>query len=212
MKLVDFALWGGLATFCIALYIKSPLNLRLKKEQIDMVLQVGPVLLAFVAVIALLYRVDGTKGLQLGMTASYKTTAKFLPMIVILFPLMAFGGVLCNYYMADIVKMLKGNFGYFGTLGAAFITPTSNAVIVPIKECWLKPELQPIILYFLTTSGLVCWPIFFFRAVGFSMNIVTPMYITNWVVAIAILPGFYLWSKAIQAGGLIQLLPAYLRL
>jgi hypothetical protein len=193
----------GLAAFAAGLYRIAPLSLE-RKALTGFLIQTVPLGVAFLAVIIWTRAVGGGAAMERGFIGTLRITSGYLPTMLFLFPVMAFGAVLAGHYQADIDRMLAGAWGYVGTLFAAFVVPTSNAVAGPIKACWDNPSSRPLLLYFLTSAALVCWPIFFCRTIGLSWDIGLQMYKANWVVAIAIMPGFWMWGRSIAHGGWVN--------
>lgn len=191
---------GGLAVMLVALYRIAPLKL----EGVGLkafLYQTMPLLVALIIIIVWLFLVGGLASEEKAFKATFSVTASFLPVIFLLFPVMAFAGVLVKYYQTDISRMLTGEFGYPGTLFAAFVVPTTNAAADAVKTFWEDQNLRPMILYFLTAVALVCWPVYFFRVLGLTPEIGWEMYKANCIVAVGISPAFWLWSRAVAYGG-----------
>ncbi len=209
---------AGLMLIIVAVYRIAPIRLDfrlifakgsnltpdlkiVKKTTLGMITQFVPLFLALVLIMWKTYAKGGSNALVDGIGSSFKTTGQFLPTMIVLFPLMAFGTVLAGFYKKEIEEMITGTYGYIGTLFSAFIIPTLNSAVGPIQIHWKNYMLQPIIQYFMTSAALICWPLVLFRALGFDWEIALPMYRTNWIVSIIIMPGFMLWSKAVACGG-----------
>lgn len=193
----------GFVLFTVGIYRLAPISLE-RKVLTGFLIQSVPLCLALLVVLIWTYKVGGGATLVKGLIGTFRVTSAFLPTIFFLFPVMAFGAVLASHYQAEINHMLEGAWGFAGTLFAAFVVPTANAVAGPIKICWSIPSHRPLILYFLTSAALVCWPVFFFRALGLTWEIGMQMYKVNWIVAVVILPGFWMWSRALTCGGWIK--------
>ncbi len=133
-----------------------------------------------------------------GVQGAVQVTASYLPMMVMLFPLISFGEVVATHYHEPLSKALSGTFGYFGTFAAAFLLPGGNTASGFVKKAWADPLIRPQLLYFLTVSPLVSWNIFLIRQMGLGAGIASAMYKTNFAVALAIAPFFWAWSRMIR--------------
>lgn len=196
MKTNLMLFFGGVFLALVGLYRIFPIKLR-GPALFPLIVQTLPLGLAFVIALVWTFRIGGLNELEKGFLGSFRVTASFFPVIALLFPLIAFGGVIASHYQSNINAMLMGKSGPIGTLIAAFVVPTTNAVAEPVKMCWENPSFRPLLLYFLNASSLVCWPILFFRILGLTPEIGVKMYLTNWVVAISLLLPFWLWSRLI---------------
>jgi hypothetical protein len=201
MKLLDLGLFvGGTAIALVGLCRLAPAVLQ-PKMLWNAFLQSTPMILTLTALIFWTLHKGGPEAVLKGVQGSFFNIGVFFPTLALFFPVMAFGGVVASFYGQEITQMLQGKFGFPGTMAASCLVPTINAVIVPIKTAWAQPEMRPILLYYMTAAALICWAILPFRALGLSWEIAGKMYLVNCAVAVGIMPFFWLWSRAVAAGG-----------
>lgn len=185
----------------VMLYRIFPLDFSNEKVAGAFKWQVAPLAVALVIVVIWLFFVEGWAGEDSGIRRTIATSSVFVPVVLLLFPVMGFAGALIKHYDPVMDAMLKGAFGYPGTLFASFVVPTSNSAAEAVVRYWAEPKLRPVILYFLIGSTLVCWPIFFFRMVGLTPEIGKEMYRVSWLVLFGATPFFWWWSRAVAYGG-----------
>ena len=119
----------------------------------------------------------------------------YLPMMFMLIPIMGVGMVVSDHYQNEISELLRGKYGYIGSLGAAFASPTSVALSKFVESIWVNKAVRPQLLYLLTATPLVSWNILLIRQMGLGWNIAMVMYKTNWIVAVGLMFPFWIWGK-----------------
>lgn len=187
MKLNLFMVVTGLSLLCLGIYRIVPLRFNRA-----FMLANGPIiflfLVALVTVLCLGKLGDGLRS-TIGVTAS------FLPLMITLFPLMGLSAVIASRYEDGLTSMLAGNFGYPGTLLAASVTPGGNSVAKFVETLWQNPSLRWKLLFFLSVVPLVSFHIFLIRQMGFSTEIAWAMYRCNIIIAVVLVPVFWLMEK-----------------
>ena len=155
----------------------------------------GPLFIILIGFIVLTYKIGGIMKVQdEGLSSTLKISAQFLPMLVLLLPVIGFGSVIAHHFKESLEGIMT-NHGFLESFVAAFITPGSNSVAKFVETLWRTPSFRPQLLYFLTATPLVSWQIFLIRQMGFGWEIAATMYKVNFAVAIGLIPVFFLWSK-----------------
>lgn len=140
----------------------------------------------------------GPDELLRGMRYTIQTTSQYTPMLSLFFIAMGFGFVLSTHYNDWLKELVAGKWGLPGTLFGAFIIPSSNAVAKTIEMLWQEPTARGTVLYFLSVTPLASLNIFMIRQMGFGHEIAAAMYKTNLVIAVALIPFFWIGNKLLS--------------
>ncbi len=155
-----------------------------------------PLAVVFLAVITLAIYVGGIKYFLVGIDGAVSTSATFLLTLVLLMPLIGFSAPVAHHFEATIGQALSGPFGYGWGIISAFLTPGGNALSGVVSRLWaVNHHLRPLLLYFLTTVPLTSLTIYYIRQLGLGPEIAKEMYKVNWMVAIWLMPFFWVWGR-----------------
>lgn len=187
MRLNVTLILAGLIMAGVGLYRAVPLKLGIR-----FLVSNGPLLLAF-AVLAIMTIRIGAVGEALRGTL--QISSQFAPMLIMLFPVMGLGGVLASHYEAPLKSMMSGSWGYPGTFFTAIVAPGGNSLAKFIELLWQTPTLRPKLLFFLTATPLASYQILLIRSMGLGSEIAFAMYKVNIVIAVCLIPVFWLLGK-----------------
>jgi len=111
----------------------------------------------------------------------------FLPLMVVLCMVMGLGSVIAKIHEVKIQAFLTEN-PIIGPFVAAFITPTSNALVAIVETAWKDPKLRPMCLYYLIASVLGSLPLFMLRSFGFTdPGLKTRMIVSGVILSVILL-------------------------
>jgi hypothetical protein len=166
----------------------------------------GPLAIMLIVGFGILaWRHNATSFLKWGEKAAI-LGGTFLPLMVLLTLVMAIGGIITGIHETAIQSFLLKH-RVVGPFVAAFITPTSNALIPVVESAWKSRDLQPMCLFYLLASVQVSMPLFALRQIGFPPGSDVPgkMYAMGVVVTILMLvlmhPAFWLAEKLCSCSG-----------
>jgi hypothetical protein len=181
---------AGIALVCVGIYREAPVaNFRAFSITNGPIFAILCLLLIWAALIG-----GRSLAIQSGRV-SLQVGGLYAPMLFMLIPIMGLGVVIAGYYQGFILELLHGKFGYLGSLGAAFASPTSVALSKFVESVWTNKAIRPQLLYLLTATPLVSWNILLIRQMGLGWEIALVMYRTNWIVAIGLMIPFWIWSR-----------------
>jgi len=180
----------GLGFFLFGLYRQFPVQLDLK-----FVLQWVPLALICVGCGAYLYWKGGSPLLEKGFAATGKVSANLVPLLIWLMPMMGVGAVMAICFKAEISGALQGKGGLLGAFLAAWLSPTSQSLTGFVSELWVNVSLRPTLIYALIAAPLVSWNIFLIRQMGLGWSISLRLYGISFLVAILLMPVFWLLGK-----------------
>jgi len=157
---------------------------------------VGPMSTALVAIVGASWHFGGLKFLAASLDKTMETASGFLPILVLLMPLIGFSGPLTHYLERDIIHNLMGPLGYLWALLAGFFSPGGSSLGGVVAHLWrVKHELRPVLLYLLTVTPLNSLTIFYIRRLGLGDDIASEMYRVNWAIAIGLMPFFWAYGR-----------------
>ena len=157
-----------------------------------------PMAIAMIGVLALAFRVGGMQAMAVGTDATVRTTSSFLPLLLMLMPVIGFSAPIAIHYQDRIGALLSGHFGFPMALTFAGISPTSAAFNGLVSKLWKVKELHMVILYFMSAIPLISMSILFIRTIGLNPEIRMAIYKTNFSIAFCLMPVFWMISKIIN--------------
>lgn len=181
----------GVVITCIGLFRTYPIRFDTK-----FIWSNGPMILGLLLTVVLVMKVGGAKSFNSGMDATVGVAASFMPMLILLIPLIGLSVPLAHHYGPKIGEMLGSRFGYLAAFFTGLAAPSGNAFASVIAKLWTeKVELRPLLLYFLSVVPLTSVSIFYIRKLGLGDDVATAMYKCNLAIAVILMPGFWLMGR-----------------
>jgi hypothetical protein len=191
MKTTLFLILAGLVLLTAGLYRAFPpkINTQFLWNNI-------PSALVLVLMGIALWKINDPQLIKAGTNATLRTSSAFLITLVTLMPLIGFGTVLAHHYQSHLADIVLGPFRYLWVMLSAFGVPGGSAASGPISQMWIShPESRPVLLYFLSSTPLICFTIYMVRKLGLPEDISWAMYKVNWTLAICQMPCFWIYEK-----------------
>ena len=191
----------GAALVIIGAYREYPIRylagmgFKGNKEFWGFVIQNIPVLLFLIGMMCLAHWKCGPETVTLAMKKTSEYTSKFIPILVMVPLLIGLGIALGKFFEAGLMQRLTGKHWPIYVLGAAVISPTSQAFLGIVLEFSKYPELKPKLMYFLTAVPLLSLVILAMRSMGLGVGLSIEVYICNIICVILLLPFFLLYNK-----------------
>ena len=189
----------GLIMLCIGLFRTFPVKLDVKFAKANV-----PYFAALLVIIFVTCQTMGTSGIVKGVNSTLAVSSGFLIMLLVLMPLIGFGGGLAEYFQKYIVEAIKGPLGYFWGIVTGFAAPGGNSLSGALNTLWnSSPELRPRVIFMLSTVPLTSFSIYMIRALGLNAEVAWEMYKVNWGITVfLILPAFIAYEKFVAAKAL----------
>lgn len=192
MKTNLLLIFAGIVLLALGLHRACPVSIDKKFMWSN-----GPIVLAFIALAIWALIIGGWEYFRIGMKDSLAVTSQFLPMLMGIMLVMGFSIIITKYHEITFGNLVSGKYGLLGVFIASVFSPSSTAFAKFVEIMWPTPEARVQLLYLLTATPLVSINLYFVRQIGLGKEIAAMMYQVNFVVAIGLLPFFYVWSKIV---------------
>lgn len=146
-------------------------------------IQNGPLLLMLAIILALVGTFGEKKDFEQWGSRSLVYWNNFMPLLTLLFVVMAGGGVVTTLFGKEIQGFLEKHSVLTPLIGS-FVAPTTNSVSAIVEKAWEIVSLRPMLVFFLQASAMLSIPLFNIRALGYmNSEVAAKMYLSGIVLS-----------------------------
>lgn len=146
-------------------------------------IQNGPLMLMLAIIFALVGCFGEKKDFVQWGSRSLIFWSSFMPLLVLLFVVMAGGGVITTLFGKEIQGFLERHHVLTPLIGS-LIAPTTNSVSAIVEKAWEIVSLRPMLVFFLQASAMMSIPLFNMRALGYvNSEVSAKMYLSGLVLS-----------------------------